>query len=464
MPPNQRPALAILCAMRRLLGLWAWLAPSIALANGSYTHVHISQLAADTLGPGELATLLASPENRAALEAGSMFPDSGYSIDDPYGELTHWEPFLGAFVERLRATYAGDYSSPEAQRAVAFLLGVASHGMADQSYDTTLLDRAFEVDGPEDSERPVDQFADYFLVVDEMVVFTVEPWAPYAELVPAIAAAGHTVTEATLTSGVSRMAGVIGVQGNVRIAGNLYWDAWESYPFLGTHVYNLDAVGSVPWIAGLVRRYWEVVWDRLNARDDVDAQLVIQSVPEDGGVNWPVDLAESAAWGRPALWFGYGIDRDQLAPLLSLREAETGTAVPFTIQTAYGGRDRNLVFLRPDAALAHDTEYTIELAAGVETLDGRTSGAPYLVSFRTRCPPERLGDCPALAPPLVTGEIPMRPARPDAGPGADAGPPPADAGVGAPMGRGCGCAAAPPRVGLGAGLLALACLARRRRR
>ncbi|MBX3273571.1 MAG: zinc dependent phospholipase C family protein [Sandaracinaceae bacterium] len=452
--------------MRTLAVLGLWLVPSLASANGAFTHVHISQLAADGLGPGALQTLLASPTNRAALEAGSMFPDSGYAIDDPYGELAHWEPFLGALIAQLRATYGGDLSSPDAQRAVAFALGVASHGMADQSYDTTLLDRAFEVDGPEDSTRPVDQYADYFLVVDHGVALDVEPWGPYGELSAAMAAVGHDVTQSTLINGQGRMSAVLDVQGNPRIAGNLYWDAWAQYPFLGTFVYDLDAVGSVPWLGALIADYWQVVLDRLDARDDVDAQLVIRTLPEDGGVNRPVSLDETVAWGRPALWFGYGIERDQIRPLLSLSEAGGGAAVPFTVQTAYGGRDRNLVFLRPDAPLAYDTEYTIELAAGVETLDGRTTTEPFLFSFRTRCAPDRLAECPPLAPPLVTGEIPRRPERPDAGPGSDAGSGALDAGTGGASG-GCGCRvtrpASPARgaAPFGAAVLGLFALRRR---
>jgi len=428
-------------AMRRFTFAALFLCvPAVASANGSYSHVHISQLAADGLPPGELATLLADPDNRAALEAGSMFPDSGYAIEDEYGEIAHWEPFLGALIAQLRATHGGDYASPEAQRQVAFALGVASHGIADQTYDTTLLARAYEVDGPEDDARPVDQFADYFIVIDEGVLIAVEPEGPWAEIVPAMGATGHTVSEGTLRSGMSRMSVVIDIQGNPRTARNLYWDAWESYPFLGTHIYNVDAVGSLPWIAELVQAYWEVVHARLRATDDVDSQLVIRAVPEDGAVNWPVDLEETTAWGRPALYFGYGIDRDQIAPLITLRDESSGEAVGFSIQTAYGGRDRNLVFLRPDAPLSYDTDYTVEVAAGVETLDGRTSAAPFMTSFRTRCAPDALDACPALEPPLVTGEIPTRPeptdaGRPDAGaPEVDAGAPAEDGGDGCAVG------------------------------
>ena len=421
--------------------MWVVSLPASALANGAYSHVHMSQIAADALPPGELRTLLSVPENRAALESGSMFPDSGYAVDDAYGELAHWEPFLSALIAQLRATHGGDYSSEEAQRQVAFLLGVASHGMADQSYDTTLLDRAFEVDGPENDVAPVDQYADYFIVIDEDVVFTVEPWAPYGEVAPAIATVGHTVTEGTLLNGVNRMAAVLGVQGNVRIARNLYWDAWASYPFLGTHIYNPEAVGSLTWVAALVAEYWEVLLHRLRATDDADTELVLRTVPEDGAVNWPVDLAESEAWHRPAVWFGYGIDRDQIAPLITLTDETSGEAVPVTLQTAYGGRQRNLVFLRPGEALAHDTVHTVEIAAGVTTLDGRTTSAPQLFSFRTRCAPDRLADCPPLPSPLVTGPVPS---RPDAGPPRpDAGPPAHDAGPAEEGGGGCSMAPTP---------------------
>lgn len=423
--------------MRRLLALAVWLLPATAAANGAYTHVHMSQLAHEMLAPGELRELLDT--ERPALEAGSMFPDSGYAVSDEYGELAHWERFLDAYVRYLRDTYAGDYRSAEARAHVAFLLGVASHGMADQSYDTTLLARAFEVDGPEDAEHPVDQYADYFLVIDHEVAFRVPAFAPYESL-PAVirdASGGHEVSPSTLMDAMRRMETLTGVQSDARIAGGLYWDAWGSYPFLGTHVYNPRAVGSVTWTAGLIAEYWRVVWARLRGADAPDADLVIRTVPEDGGANWPVDRSESEAWGRVAIWFGYGVDRDQITPLVTMTD-DAASPVPIRFETAYGGRERNLLFVVPEAPLRHDTVYTVEIGAGVETISGAVTGAPALFSFRTRCADDRLEDCPPLEPPLVTGPIPERlPARPrvDGGPG-DAGASPAPAG---------GCAAWPSR-------------------
>lgn len=435
-----------------------WLLAASASANGAYTHVHISQLAHAMLPPGELRALLDAQTH--AYECGSLFPDSGYAIDDDYGELAHWEPFLEAYIQDIRARYGGDYTSETARDEIAFLLGVASHGMADQSYDTTLLARAFEVDGPEPSGRAVDQYADYFLVIDEEVELAVAPWAPYEPLPAVIADAsgGHVVTADTLMRAMSRMSGVVDFQGNPRLAGRLYWDAWESFPFLGTHLYNEDAMGSLPWLGALIAEYWEVVWRRLHGVDDPDQDLVIRTVPADGAQNVSIDRSESEAWGRIAIFFGYGVERDQVAPLITLRD-EAGETTPVTFQTAYNGRERNLLFVVPTESLAYDHVYTVEVAPGARALGGQTSSAPTLFSFRTRCAPDNLDDCPPLDPPLVTGPIPARPVPVDAGPPPDAGSEVEPGG-----GGGCSVSSRPSPASLALLLLALALGAARRAR
>jgi MYXO-CTERM domain-containing protein len=418
----------------------AWLVAASASANGSYSHVHISQLAHAQLPPGPLRDLLSDPQMIVAYEAGSMFPDSGYAVNDEYGELAHWEAFLDACIQHLRRTYDGDFSSLEARQQIAFVLGVASHGMADQSYDTTLLARAFEVDGPEPAGISVDQYADYFLTIDQGVSFTVDAWAPYAVLPPIIeeASGGHVVTEELLGMAMTRMSGVMAVQGDYDFAIAFHGTAWESFPFLGTHVYNEAAVGSVPWLGALVADYWQVVWDRIHGTNDPDRDLVVRTHPLDGAVNWPVDQSDGAAWSRIAVFFGYGVDRDTARPLLVLRDA-AGDPIEVRLETAYDGRDRNLVFLVPTAPLAYDGEYTVEVGAGLTTLGGLTTTAPFVFSFRTRCAADRLADCPPLDPPLVTGPRPEPPPRrrPDAGPRLDAGTGTDASPAASPAGGGC---------------------------
>lgn len=398
----------------------ALLAPAAARANGAYTHAHISQLAWRALPPGPVRDLLDAVELQRACEQGSLFPDSGYGVSEPYGEFAHWEPFVIAYIDDLRTRYGGDYTSDEARREIAFLLGVASHGMADQSYDTTLLARAFEVDGPEVEGFGVDQYADYFIVVDEDVRFVVEAWAPYSALSSLLERAeGTPISEARLTEAMELVESLTRAQSSPLVADNLYWDAWEHYPWLGTHVYNDVAVGSLPWIATLVGEYWQIIWRRLHDSDDPDEDLVMRTVPSDGQENWPISIADSESLGRIGIWFGYGVRRDDTTPRLHLR-APDGSEVPVSYRTPYGTRESSLVFLVPDAPLAYATTYSIEVEAGTTTLAGRTSTRAFLSSFRTRCDDAHLDDCPPLPPPLVTGEIPVRPSRRDAGPRTDA--------------------------------------------
>ena len=124
-----------------LLGLFLALAlsgaePPAALANGQTTHIWITEAALSALPDGELKELLARPELRDPLINGAMFPDGGYAVGDDYGELAHWEPFQQSYLQWIRDTYAAPYTEGEAADHVAFFMGMASHGMADEVFDS----------------------------------------------------------------------------------------------------------------------------------------------------------------------------------------------------------------------------------------------------------------------------------------------------------------------------------------
>ena len=205
--------LGLFLVVSLLIPGWA----SVAHANGSYSHIHISQLAVEELPPGPIQTLLSDPLYAPMMEAGSMFPDSGYAISSPYGEEAHWPPFVRAYQEWLTEEYQGDFSSTEAKQNLAFFFGLVSHGVADQTYDFMMLTRSEEVDGP---VGDVDREADYFIVIDENVQLFTQAWAPYEEL-PAIFTTGvgygsnpavNDISEATLMDGMGRMEFVIFIQ------------------------------------------------------------------------------------------------------------------------------------------------------------------------------------------------------------------------------------------------------------
>lgn len=416
--PLRSPRLARLGAAACLLALSA---PSTGEANGLYSHVHMSQLAVAHLPAGELRDLFDDPAFVIAYENGSMLPDSGYAAGDPYGEFAHWSEFRLAYIQYIKDNFGPDFDSAEARRHIGVLLGAASHGISDQSYDTTLLARALEID-EEDPELSPDQYADYFIVIDDDVVFTVDADAPYATLSEVMtAASGREVAADTIMEGMDQAARVTRLQSDSALAGSLYWRAWETYPFLGTHVYNQATPGSLPYMSEVIAEHWQVLWRRIHDTDDVDTDLVIHTLPEDGGVNFPVSVEEAGAYGRVGIWFGYPFDRDIVGEMPTMRDA-SGTPVEVTHHAAYNGRFRSFLQLEPTAPLAFDTEYIVEVPAGVPTLDGRTSTEPYTFSFRTQCAPGDLDACPPYEP-FVTGEVPVR-----GGGGRDAGAPPEDAG------------------------------------
>lgn len=386
------------------------LCPTPLFANGAYTHIHISQLAAEQLPEGPLRDLLL--ENVEVWEAGSMFPDSGYAIEDYYGEQAHWPEFHNAWIGSLRGQ---DLSTPEARYQASFLLGAMSHGLADQVYDTTLLARGFEVDGPE--TVMVDQVADYFLIVDQDVLIETTAQGPY-DAISAVFAdpIGYTVSPTTLADGMGRMESVVYFQN--ALARPMYLETWQAYPWLGTHLYNPDATGSLPHLGSLVAPMWQVAWRRMEGVASMDSDLLVGTFPVDGAVNVFVDDSESRAYSRLGMVFGYGVRREQIESLTTLRTA-AGVEHPIAVISAYNVALANFMLIEPVGALEYDTEYVVELAPGVENLDGELSTVAYTFGFRTRCAPESLGDCPALPATLVTGPIPTKVPQPPKAEGTD---------------------------------------------
>ena len=104
-----------------------------ALANGQTTHLWITETARTHLPAGELADLLTGQSD--VLRVGTMFPDGGYAIGHGYGEVAHWEPFQGLLRDWILDNF-DDPTGTDAAPYVAFYLGLASHGMADQVFDS----------------------------------------------------------------------------------------------------------------------------------------------------------------------------------------------------------------------------------------------------------------------------------------------------------------------------------------
>lgn len=391
--------------------------PGVTHANGIVSHIHISNLARELLPAGDLQDLLDDPEVYEPYRAGSIFPDTGYGADDPYGEMAHWEPFTDAYIQYIRETYPPPFDSPEARRHVAYLLGSASHSMADQWFDSLFMARVTQIDGSSDA---LDSGSDPWLIVEHDPDARIEGWvdAPtmneifltYLDYEPGVE---------TIEYGMDRV--VQGINALYFFAEDLYEVNWLMMPWGATHYHMAEgAPGSLPHIAEVVALYWQVIWERLHGTDEPDDSFLM-TWPPDGYQNFEVDheLIET----RIAVGFGHGVTGDSLtAENIRIVDAD-GVEVPLRSRFIYGGPG-NVVLVRPQEILEYDSEYSVELDEGLALMDGRNLTTPVTFSFHTRCSPDRLEDCPPLPEPWVApDEAPPIPT--DAGP-TDAGPGDAD--------------------------------------
>lgn len=401
---------SLLSLVLALVGCW----PSLARANGVTAHAHMTDLAIEELPPGELRDLMTDPAVHDAYRTGSVFPDSGYAAGDAYGEIAHWEAFTQAYIDWMRAEHPAPYETDDERRLVAFLLGQCSHGMADQVFDALLMSRALAFDGTVDS---LDEYEEYWLVMEhEPGISPLEIWAPYEDLPDVFAAEreGHRPEVATIEGGLGRIRGVLNlVQTQARRS---YARTWSETPWAASNYYVEATPGSLPFIARIIARYWQVLYERLQGIDSLE-RTVIGHYPDDGGDNHEVDPRRPES--RVMIVFGHGIDAMTLTRENVVLETEAGAVVAANPRFIYGAPFANAVLVDPEETLAYDTSYRVTIGTGVQDIEGRALPAPVVTTFRTRCAADRLGDCPALPEPWTE---PSGPPAGDAGPRPDGGP------------------------------------------
>ncbi len=438
-----------------------------AAGNSMVTHVWVAEQSITQIEPGPLRDIVTDPALRSVIQNGAIYPDSGYSVRHPYGEWAHWESWTEPYLQWIRTRYAAEgYRSADARRHVAFLMGCAAHSMTDQTFDQYFGARAEQYDR---TTNNLDIGSDTWLVVEHGVTSEADGVFWVNEL-PGIHAdvRGPAVTPALLTEAGSLTSA--GTRFLVRFGHTLYTARWREMPWAASHYMDPATPGSYPRLVSTTSAYWRFLWRRLQGDAPLDA-APLYSWPAPGQVNFPVGRDDIES--RLVVTSAWALDEATTRAGVRLLGPD-GAAVPVNV-SRYGGGDGNTVLIRPTVDLAYDTAYRVELAATIRLREGAAIGTAQTIAFRTRCAPDRLDDCPALAVPLATRSdppvtMPRPPASLDAGTGviviedagsddvpkADAGA--VDVGVGpraATAAGGCGCRAAGAPSTTGAGWLAL---------
>jgi hypothetical protein len=359
------------------------IAPAPAFANGLTTHVWISLRAGELVPAGELGDLVRDPALKDALISGTIFPDGGYAVGDGYGELAHWEPFQLEYLAWIRERFSPPWTD-EAKLHIAFLLGMASHGMADQTFDAMYLTRARVYDAASDWEmHSVDEATDVVMAAAVGGQPVPMRFLPREALAETFARAHqHIVDLETLKRGQSLAGFAVAAVEILAADREAVSDYRLQFPWATEHMRDESEPGNPEHEAMLVARYWERIWSRLHGGLD-SADFVMAVRPEHE--SWSHATRADSIESRLTLIFSRRLAEADLSPSLFALESRTGS-IPLEIDLFYGD-DSHVVHLIPTTDLLEE-DYTVTARAGLRSREGDVMPADFRFTVSTKPPPK----------------------------------------------------------------------------
>jgi hypothetical protein len=377
-----------------LAGVVAVACASPAAATGMQGHIYMAQCAAEQATDPRLRALFDA--QALHLANGAFFPDSGYTADDhDQGEIPHWEQYVEGYVELIRARYDAPFDGREAAEHVAFLMGIAAHGITDSTFDAILMDRAAQIE-PGDMEN-FDAAMDAFLVHDLPRYYVPEiavDAATQAEIFET--KISHPVTVESIEAAMSTAWSGISAVSNF-----LYLDAdvfGERYPWARERILDPRAPGGYAFGAKVVGRYYEELLRRIDGDTSAD-RVVIGTYPD---ASYPLaTLDNTRPDGRILFFFGEGIDRASIDETTVVVRDDLGAEVPSTIGVFRGDTWANVITVTAQVPWEPGRQYTAVLRSDITTLSSASPSADLELTFTTCTPEAPGGDCeePAGAPP-----------------------------------------------------------------
>ncbi len=420
-----RATLVLPMLLRRLsLGAAAALALAApaapAHASGVTTHAFMAEAAIPFVTDPGLRTLLEAHPNEVI--TGGHFPDGGYAAGG-YGEVTHWERFVNAYTDHLRArTDCAPITAPDGPCAqqVAFLMGIAAHGIGDERWDWLFepkladlgespvhpaystysqagLPGAAELMGlPPGSLINTPEFAlDNIALVEFDRLRSVPSYVPpTSDLVEVYKDLGR---EDVSAAGISEGQGAIlaAAAGERAGVGAEYPRVKLTAPRVSALYYT--GTGGVLDVAQAAAGYYLAIWQKLqSSAHPAPVVTAVNPAPDQTGVPFlwhPVKSSPGPTGG--------GSENRIMASISQSLDVTTITAEDFRLygpdgeQLAqeqdfprpgpYGAGDgTHTLMLWPKDDLEPCTRYTAELRPGVKDYAGAGLRVPYAWSFTTR--------------------------------------------------------------------------------
>ena len=360
--------------------LWTVQFGAEAFANGQSTHLWISTQAIEALPDSELRALLTDPTFEQYWKNGTMFPDGGYAIGDDYGEIAHWEPFHIEYMNWIITEFSTSDStlwSIEAKKHIAFLMGLASHGLADQSFDAMYFRRAYVYDADGMWNESLDTATDIAFIAQTGAQEVVDHWLPYDGLLSAYIGQGYAVDAATLDAGQARLRVAVYWVGGMASQPEQVSSFNAQFPWATSHLFDQEVPGNPSMEAEIVAAYWQILWKKLHQTSNIEPLLYVQ--PEDGSAGHPQakdDIEASISFALST-----GIDTTLLQPEHIWVANSLGEPHPIGIQVFYG-MNSHIVNVTPLEDWDADI-YTVHVAQGLPFINGENLEESLQWTFST---------------------------------------------------------------------------------
>ena len=386
--------MAMIRPFASLFGVLVWLGASLASAHGINGHVHVTGWAVEHLPPGPLAEFLSEPEVFDALLLGAAFPDSGYAIEDDYGEMAHWPPFVEGCLADLRARYPLPWNTLAARKHAAFVMGLTLHGLQDEIFDTLFLRQVEHHDGH--GQDDTDPGLDGFLYTDGHLRFSPEYYVP-AEILSQIflEVHGHTVSPATIEAGGTRVKLIV-IDAFGGIGPTLDEVHRPRIPWAAAHYLDPAIPGSLRSEIPASMAFLSALWDRTHDTWAMGPP-VAYTYPS------PPRRLRSATPESVDHWItlvlGAAVRAGSLTPDRVRLLDDAGQTIPVRVRPSrwahHATSGTRLVVLEPLEALAYNAVYRVELHPGLDFFNGANPPL-WRYSFRTPCAVETPCDDPEV--------------------------------------------------------------------